>query len=123
MFDADVIGDNIAETSFLERIYNYYNILLLSVYEISIKELKSIISYFSVHTSFVISDFDEFQLKILKIFVGILLFNITLIFLLWNIYKDRIHERFIKPASSCIIEELKKSVSQLKLPRGHSPRV
>lgn len=100
MFDADVIVENIAEAGFLERIYDYYNILLESIYDISAKELKSVISFFLIHISFVISDFDEFQLKILKIFVGILLFNLTLIFILWNVYKDRIHEKFIKPGKN-----------------------
>ena len=100
MFDADVKSENIVETSFLQQIYDYYYILLTSIYKISVEELKSVIFIFFTHISFVISDFDDFQLKILKIFLGILLFNITLIFVLWNVYKDRIHEKFIKPGNT-----------------------
>lgn len=42
-------------------------------------------------------NFDSFQLKILKLFLAILFFNVTLIIFLWNVYKDRIYERFIQP--------------------------
>lgn len=67
--------------------------------------------------------FDEFQLKLLKGFGVILSANIVLICISWRVYGKRISERFMRPPSTKAIEELKKSVSQLKLPKEHSPRV
>ncbi|KAG8232571.1 hypothetical protein J437_LFUL012947 [Ladona fulva] len=67
--------------------------------------------------------FDEFQLKLLKGFGLILSANIIFICISWKVYGKRISERFMRPPTTKAIEELKKSVSQLKLPKEHSPRV
>ncbi|XP_046749625.1 uncharacterized protein LOC124413225 [Diprion similis] len=67
--------------------------------------------------------FDEFQLQLFKLFALILVSNVALIYVAWHVYGDRISDRFMKPATSAAVEELKKSVSRLKLPKEHSPRV
>lgn len=67
--------------------------------------------------------FNEFQLLLLKTFFLILLFTLLLIFISWRVYGKRISERFIKPATSATIEQLKESVSKLKLPKEHTPRI
>lgn len=41
--------------------------------------------------------FDDFQLKLLKVFLAILFGNIVFIFIAWYIYGHRISERFLKP--------------------------
>lgn len=66
--------------------------------------------------------FDEFQVKLLKGFLFLLSCNVLLIWVSWKIYGKRICERFMKPATSKAIDELKASVSKLKLPKEHSPR-
>lgn len=67
--------------------------------------------------------FNEFQFLLLKTFVLILLFTLLLIFISWRVYGRRISERFMKPATSATIEQLKESVSKLKLPKEHTPRI
>lgn len=67
--------------------------------------------------------FDQFQRKLLQGFLLILFFNIVFIGITWRIYGKGICERFMKPATSIAIEELKASVSKLKLPKEHSPRI
>lgn len=68
-------------------------------------------------------EFDDFQLKLLKIFFAFLILNLFLIFVAWKYYGRDIHERFIKPTSNREIEELRASVSKLKLPKEHTPRI
>lgn len=67
--------------------------------------------------------FNEFQFLLLKTFFLILLFTLLLIFISWRVYGKRISERFMKPATSATIEQLKESVSKLKLPKEHTPRI
>ncbi|XP_059056205.1 uncharacterized protein LOC131850070 [Achroia grisella] len=67
--------------------------------------------------------FNEFQFLLLKTFALILLFTLLLIFISWRVYGKRISERFMKPATSATIEQLKESVSKLKLPKEHTPRI
>lgn len=67
--------------------------------------------------------FNEFQFLLLKTFSLILLFTLLLIFVSWRVYGKRISERFMKPATSATIEQLKESVSKLKLPKEHTPRI
>ncbi|KAG7296597.1 hypothetical protein JYU34_020407 [Plutella xylostella] len=67
--------------------------------------------------------FNEFQFLLLKTFSTILLFTLLLIFVSWRVYGKRISERFMKPATSATIEQLKESVSKLKLPKEHTPRI
>lgn len=45
--------------------------------------------------------FDEFQLKLLKAFLIILLLNVVLIYISWRVYGKRICERFMKPGMMC----------------------
>lgn len=67
--------------------------------------------------------FNEFQFLLLKTFFLILLFTLLLIFISWRVYGKRISERFMRPATSATIEQLKESVSKLKLPKEHTPRI
>jgi len=67
--------------------------------------------------------YDEFQVELLKIFCAIITTNTLLLFIVWKIYGNQICQRFMKPATPKVIEELKKSVSQLKLPKQHTPRI
>lgn len=122
--------DTLSNLSFIDVVYLYIN-RLLSIFgltsqipinlcndDFSVKQLvvkyDDLISWFS---------FDEFQVKLLKGFLAILFFNVILIFCMWKIYGSRICLRFMKPATTKVIEELRKSVSQLKLPKEHTPRI
>jgi hypothetical protein len=68
--------------------------------------------------------FDDFQWKLCKILVFIVFINLTLITLFWRSYGHKISEKFMQPSSSSkLIEELKNSISELKLPKEHSPRL
>ncbi|KAK3914031.1 T-cell leukemia translocation-altered gene protein-like protein [Frankliniella fusca] len=67
--------------------------------------------------------YDDFQVILLKVFLFILAFNLVSIYIAWKIYGKNIYETFMKPVTPKIIEDLKKSVSRLNLPKEHSPRV
>lgn len=67
--------------------------------------------------------FDDFQWALLKIFSTFLAINLLLIVLVWKIYGTRICDRFMKLSTLKEIEELKASVSKLKLPKEHTPRI
>lgn len=90
--------------------------------------------------------FDDFQWKLIRIFAALLFLNLFLIFLVWKVFGKSICERFMKLCkydcceiwhnmynviSTCVfltatqreIEELKASVSKLKLPKEHTPRI
>lgn len=66
---------------------------------------------------------DEFEGRILKGFLLILIINLFLVFMSWKIYGPRIVDRFMKPVPSALIEDLKQGATELKLPREHSPRI
>lgn len=69
--------------------------------------------------------FDEFQWKLCKILGFIVATNLTLIYFFWRrVYGAKIVDKFMQPSSSTkLIEELKLSISELKLPKEHSPRL
>ncbi|XP_026288483.1 uncharacterized protein LOC113213585 [Frankliniella occidentalis] len=67
--------------------------------------------------------YDDFQVVLLKVFLFILAFNLVSICIAWKVYGKNIYETFMKPVTPKIIEDLKKSVSRLNLPKEHSPRV
>ncbi|XP_034236604.1 uncharacterized protein LOC117642476 [Thrips palmi] len=67
--------------------------------------------------------YNEFQVALLKIFLFTLTFNLLCIFIAWKWYGKNIYDTFMKPVTPKIIEDLKKSVSRLNLPKEHSPRV
>lgn len=69
------------------------------------------------------SNADEFQLKILRTLLVILVVNVTLILYAWNKHGQRISERFVKAASNKSLEEFKKEATLLRLPQEHSPRI
>ncbi|GIX70182.1 uncharacterized protein CEXT_57111 [Caerostris extrusa] len=77
--------------------------------------------YFSTLSTF--NTIDEFQLKILRISVAILCVNLVFIWISWGKYGDKITERFMKPASSKSLEDLKREATELKLPKEHTPRI
>lgn len=78
-------------------------------------------------TSSFLPDFDildEFQWKLFKILVFIVIINLFLIWVAWRVYGESITEKFLRPSSSLLlIEELKQSIAELKLPKEHSPRL
>lgn len=78
------------------------------------KEIAKLIVIFSV---------TEFQLNILWTFLFILFCNILLILFFWNRYGNTISRHFIKSSTLIEIENLRKSVERLKLPREHTPRI
>jgi O-antigen ligase len=65
----------------------------------------------------------DFQLNILWTFFIILLCNIVLIIFFWSSYGSTISRHFIKSSTLIEIENLRKSVEKLKLPREHTPRI
>ncbi|XP_065169190.1 uncharacterized protein [Atheta coriaria] len=67
--------------------------------------------------------FDDFQSTLLYSFLLLFTINIVLICIAWSVFGKSICERFMKPATSKAIEELKASVSRLKLPKEHTPRI
>jgi len=67
---------------------------------------------------------DSFQLKLAKILLFIVVTNFILIFFFWRSYGKKITDKFLQPSdSSKLIEELKNSINELKLPKEHSPRL
>ncbi|KAI5707653.1 hypothetical protein M8J77_006863 [Diaphorina citri] len=67
--------------------------------------------------------YDEFHVTLFRVFAVILIVNLVLIYVSWNYYGERICERFMKPTSHEVLEDLRKSVAQLKLPKDYSPRL
>lgn len=67
--------------------------------------------------------YDEFHVTLFQVFGSLFIVNLVLIYLTWNYYGDKICERFMKPTSQEVLEDLKKSVAQLKLPKAYSPRL
>jgi len=67
---------------------------------------------------------DEFQWRLFQILILIVLTNLALIWFFWHVYGAKIVEKFMQPTSSALLlEELKLSISELKLPKEHSPRI
>ncbi|KAG8179716.1 hypothetical protein JTE90_006621 [Oedothorax gibbosus] len=66
---------------------------------------------------------DEFQLQILRVSFFILCINLVFILIVWKKFGEKITERFMKPASSKSLEELKREATELKLPKEHTPRI
>lgn len=67
---------------------------------------------------------DDFQWKLFKILVFIVCINLFLIWVAWRVYGETISEKFLRPSSNVLlIEELKQSIADLKLPKEHSPRI
>lgn len=97
MFDPEVDP----QTSYFRQLYSFaFNKtreILTAVYSLSGQNLQVFADEAVHYIDSAFLDFDSFQLKILKVFLAVLLFNIILIIFLWNIYKDRIYERFIQP--------------------------
>lgn len=98
MFNLDSVEENVKSDNYIYSfLYNKSNEVLAYVYTLSVDEIylliSDLISYFNSEFFY----FSDFQLKILKVFLIILLFNIILVIILWNLYKDRIFERFMQP--------------------------
>uniref|UniRef100_A0A8D8YCI4 Uncharacterized protein n=1 Tax=Cacopsylla melanoneura TaxID=428564 RepID=A0A8D8YCI4_9HEMI len=67
--------------------------------------------------------YEEFHVTLFQVFATILIVNLVLIYVSWNYYGEKICERFMKPTSHEVLEDLRKSVAQLKLPKDYSPRL
>ncbi|KAL0810932.1 hypothetical protein ABMA28_010229 [Loxostege sticticalis] len=112
------IGDTLALAK--EFIESSISALPIENFPKSVVNLSELSFYEEIASVFY---FNEFQFLLLKTFLLILLFTLLLIFISWRVYGKRISERFMKPATSATIEQLKESVSKLKLPKEHSPRI
>ncbi|KAL0860533.1 hypothetical protein ABMA27_009905 [Loxostege sticticalis] len=112
------IGDTLALAK--EFIESSISALPIENFPKSVVNLSELSFYEEIASVFY---FNEFQFLLLKTFSLILLFTLLLIFISWRVYGKRISERFMKPATSATIEQLKESVSKLKLPKEHSPRI
>ena len=66
--------------------------------------------------------FSEFQQKLLREFSFILLGNLILLLLAWRVYGGRISARFLRSRDGGrrVIEDLRKSVSELQLPEDYN---
>lgn len=112
---------------FISETYNIFVILLqfLSISDESQLSVK--FSYTQIYESivkFLLSfvQFDDFQIKLLKVLISFFICNLLIILILWHFLGRQICDRFMRPATSRAIEELKASVARLKLPKVHSPR-
>lgn len=76
--------------------------------------------FFFIFGSILVTDF---QLNILYTFLLILFCNFILILFFWARYGSTISRHFIKSSTLIEIENLRKSVERLKLPREHTPRI
>lgn len=70
-----------------------------------------------------VTSIDEFQIKILRVLIIVLFINLLFIWISWGKYGEKITERFMKPASSKSLEDLKREATELKLPKEHTPRI
>lgn len=114
-------SDFFANSEYSEILLTYWNNLAsyISGSANLLYENQSVLAFFeSFHLHF-----DQFQLKLLKTFFIALIINILLIGIAWKIYGKAICERFMQPTTSKAIDELKSSVSKLKLPKEHTPRI
>lgn len=108
------------DISLLKAIEFYWNRIILYT-----KDFFQFINDTETVTYFeVIGDiFDDFQLKLFHILCGLIFFNLLLILIIWKRYGESICERFMINPTLREIEELRASVSKLKLPKEHSPRI
>lgn len=61
----------------------------------------------------------DFQWKLVWEFSLILLGNAVLVILAWRIYGPRIIQRFFSPGGRKVLQDLRLSMSELKLPKEH----
>ncbi|KAJ8963066.1 hypothetical protein NQ318_018530 [Aromia moschata] len=101
-------------SSIIDVIQLYWNSLLLYLTDTFIalqkSESKRVVNFLeNLPDSFC---FNDFQWKLLKTFSILFVINLLLIVVVWKIH-----------ATLREIEELKASVSKLKLPKEHTPRI
>ena len=123
----------IIEESFVNTSVVFFNSLFSGVSDIVLYAIGltsnvnegwcQIISSLSLLSWQAFFSFDDFQFALLKVFLFILGFNLASICIAWRVYGKNIYDTFMKPVTPKIIEDLKKSVSRLNLPKEHSPRV
>ncbi|KAJ8983223.1 hypothetical protein NQ317_005312 [Molorchus minor] len=123
MFASD--ANNLDSSSIIDILQLYWNNSLLCISDTftTVRELDSKIVLTFIKNILESFYFTDFQLKLLKTFSIILVINLLLIVTVWKIYGKSICERFMKISTIREIEELKASVSKLKLPKEHTPRI
>uniref|UniRef100_A0A1Y1M1M3 Uncharacterized protein n=1 Tax=Photinus pyralis TaxID=7054 RepID=A0A1Y1M1M3_PHOPY len=116
--------DFFTNSEYTDILLTYWN-NLVSYLSDSLNLISESQSVLTIFDSFQLQSlyFDQFQRKLLKGFCIALIINIILIGIAWKIFGKGICERFMKPATSKAIDELKASVSKLKLPKEHTPRI
>lgn len=107
MFDPEVDSQTSHFRQLFSFAFNKTREILTAVYGISGQNLHVFADEAFHYVDSAFLDFNSFQLKILKVFLAVLLFNVILIIFLWNVYKDRIHERFIQPCTYILVELLR----------------
>lgn len=64
------------------------------------------------------------MINIVACFSGILVLNCILIYIVWNKYSKRIQALvYRKSGKDIVFEKLRKEVTDLRLPKEHSPRI
>lgn len=66
---------------------------------------------------------EEFQCQIIRFFIFKLIFICICIIFVWRKYGSRITERFMRPGSNRIVDDLRTEATDLKLPKEHTPRI
>ncbi|XP_018570754.1 uncharacterized protein LOC108910587 [Anoplophora glabripennis] len=120
-----IYTDYFENSSIIDVIQLYWNSALLYLTDIIIAlrdtQTKTILKFIEKLPEYFY--FSDFQWTLLKTFSLILVINLILIVVVWRIYGKDICERFMKLSTLREIEELKASVSKLKLPKEHTPRI
>ncbi|CAG9858136.1 unnamed protein product [Phyllotreta striolata] len=111
-----IFSDYLENASVSDVIYFYWNAALLYF-----TDLFAYLHETSHQT--LPSTFDDFQWDLLRIFAGLILFNLLSILIVWKLHGESIYKQFMTNPTLREIEELKASVSKLKLPKEHSPRI
>lgn len=106
-------------TAFFSSAYTPFSGVVEYLYTSTPVEIREI---FDVTLS-TVNAIDEFQIQILRVLIIILCINLLFIWISWGQYGDKITERFMKPASSKSLEDLKREATELKLPKEHTPRI
>lgn len=95
---------------------------LYFVYEFFSTLTPAVVNFVSQNSNYKFQ-FDDLQIFLVGIFSTVLLVNSVAIYFYWRWYGARVVKKCKKADTRKLIEELKKSVDLLKLPKIHSPRI
>lgn len=92
---------------------------LLSIYY---QQIYPCLTFSSECTLSLSISFSELQLKLLYILLTILCINVIVIHIFWKMHAFKIRRHIKRQGTKAMIEELRKSINRLKLPKYYSPR-